>query len=63
MARHYSTKNMVESLIGLLGTGDLADFEKCFIENMERRLEAGSLTELTEKQITTLESIHNKHFA
>jgi hypothetical protein len=61
--RHYSTANMVEKVVGMLGTGDLTEFESNFVMGMERRLKQGTLTGLSERQIEVLEHIHNKHFA
>ena len=61
--RHYSTKSMVERLIGLLGTKDLTEWEAGFVESMQRRLVNNSLTTITAAQATALETIFNKHFA
>lgn len=63
MPRTYSTRSMVERLTGLLGTKDLTDWETGFVESMQRRLIAGSLTTITDAQATALESIFKKHFA
>jgi hypothetical protein len=63
MPRHYSTRSMVERLIGLLGTDDLNTFENGFVESMQRRLADNTLTSISERQADVLETIFNKHFA
>lgn len=61
--RHYSTATMVEKLSGLLGTDDLNEWESGFVESCQRKLKAGQVTNLTDRQVETLERLHNKHFA
>lgn len=61
--RHYSTKSMAESLVGLLGTDDLNDWETGFVAGVQQRLEDGTLTELTDRQVEALERLFKKHFA
>lgn len=61
--RHYSTSTMVEHLTGLLGTDDLNKFETGFVEGLQRRLAEGTLTALTDRQITVLDHLFSKHFA
>lgn len=63
MARLYSTRSMVELLTGLLDTKDLTEWETGFVESMQRRLFADSLTTITSAQATALETVFNKHFA
>jgi hypothetical protein len=63
MAKHYSTRSMTEMLVALLGTKDLTDWETGFVESMQKRLQANSLTTITDAQATALETVFNKHFA
>ncbi|MCP3709767.1 hypothetical protein M3I54_22750 [Paraburkholderia sp. CNPSo 3274] len=63
MPRHYSTSNMVERLVGLLDTTDLNEFEHGFVESMQRRLNEGTLTGISDRQVEVLENVFNKHFA
>lgn len=61
--RHFSTAVMVEKLVSMLGTDDLSDWETCFVLSLQRRLAEGQITALTERQVETLDRLHNKHFA
>ncbi|GJH31405.1 hypothetical protein CBA19CS91_01630 [Paraburkholderia hospita] len=63
MSRHYSTAQMVERLSGLLGTNDLSDWEQGFVTNLQRAVADGNVTQLTEKQIESLDQLHARHFA
>ena len=58
-----STTTMIRRLEGMLGTKDLSDWEQGFVETLVARLEAGQVTQLTERQVETLERLHGKHFA
>jgi hypothetical protein len=60
--RHYSTKSMIELLLGLLGTDDLNAWETSFMESMKRRLDNGTVTAMSDAQVTSLENLFNKHF-
>lgn len=54
---------MVKAVAGLAGTTDVTDWESDFIESIDERTDGGkNTTSLTEKQITVLERIYNKHF-
>lgn len=57
-----STTTMIRRLEGMLGTKDLSDWEQGFVETLVERLEAGQVTQLTERQVETLERLHGKHF-
>lgn len=61
--RHYSTTDMIKKLSGLLGTKELTDWESSFVTSIERRMNAGEVTMLTDKQIERLDELHSKHFA
>lgn len=63
MPQMTSTATMIRRLEGLLGTADLNDWESGFVETVSDKLAAGEVTRLTEKQVETLERLHNKHFA
>ncbi|MEX3972217.1 hypothetical protein [Paraburkholderia caribensis] len=63
MPRHYSTTQMIDRLSGLLGTNDLTDWEKGFVTTLQRRMNDGQVTLLTEKQIEALDQLHARHFA
>lgn len=58
-----STTTMIRRLEGMLGTKDLSEWERGFVETLVERLEAGQVTQLTERQVETLERLHGKHFA
>lgn len=57
-----STAAMVTKLEGCQGTGDLTEWEEGFVEKMVRLRDDGRLTSISEKQVETLEQLHNKHF-
>ncbi|MEM5405803.1 hypothetical protein [Paraburkholderia unamae] len=61
--RHYSTTDMIKRLTGLVGTKDLTDWESNFVTSVERQMNAGRVTMLTDKQIERLDELHSKHFA
>lgn len=63
MSRTVSTTTMIRRLEGMLGTKDLSEWEQGFVETLVERLEAGQVTQLTERQVETLERLHGKHFA
>lgn len=56
-----STRQMIEQCEGLLGTGDVNEWEGKFINTLLRFKE--NTARLSEKQIEILERIYNKHFA
>ena len=62
MPRHYSTTSMIEKLSALLGTDDLSPWETDFVTSVKRRMDAGEVTKLSERQVT-LDRLHSKHFA
>jgi hypothetical protein len=63
MPRIYSTQNKVQMLCGLLDTKDLNEWENGFVMSMERRMNEGTLTGLSDAQVERLEELFNKHFA
>lgn len=63
MTRHYSTASMIERLSWLLGTSDLTEWEQGFVESLQRRMQTGEVTKLTDKQVETLDQLHSNHFA
>ncbi|WP_228937448.1 hypothetical protein [Paraburkholderia saeva] len=54
---------MIEKLVGMLGTDDLTEWETSFVQSLQRRLADGQVTALTERQVETLDRLHNNHFA
>lgn len=58
-----STTTMIKRCQGLIGTHDLTQWEEGFIEGLVKRMEAGEVTRLTDKQVETLDAIHLSHFA
>ncbi|CAG9255855.1 hypothetical protein [Paraburkholderia caribensis] len=63
MPRHYSTTDMIRKLVCLLGTNDLTDWEKGFVTTLQRVMNDGQVTMLTDKQIESLDQLHARHFA
>lgn len=63
MPEMISTATMINRLEGMLGTKDLSEWEETFVQSMVRARDAGSVTRLSERQIESLERLHNKHFA
>ncbi|NML34550.1 hypothetical protein [Paraburkholderia antibiotica] len=61
--KHVSTATMVERLTGMLGTGDLSNWEEGFVRTLDGIRLAGKLTSITEKQVESLEQLHNRYFA
>jgi len=61
--RHVSTTEMLSRLEGLLGTKDLNDWEQGFVSGLLSVSSINDLTWLSDKQVETLERLHNKHFA
>lgn len=62
MPRHFSTTDMIRKLSAMLGTKDLNEWESNFVMSLERRMNAGEVTMLTDKQIERLDELHSKHF-
>jgi len=58
-----STRVMVDKLEGLLGTEDLNDWEQKFVRDLVDRRDENRLVGLSERQITALQKLHDKHFA
>lgn len=58
-----STTQMIRRLEGMVGSKDLSDWETGFVESLVEKVDAGAVTKLSEKQVDTLERLHNKHFA
>lgn len=55
---------MVKQLSGMLGTDDLTDWEKKFVQNIDERSENGKHTLLlTDNQTEIIERLWSKHFA
>ena len=55
---------MVKRVAGLQGTVDLTPWEDNFVRNVVAQTNGGdNTTSLTEKQITSLEVIFEKHFS
>jgi hypothetical protein len=61
--RHVSTTEMIRRLVRMLGTDDLSAWEQNFVTTLQRRMEAGEVTKLTDKQVERLDELHGKHFA
>jgi hypothetical protein len=47
----------------LLGTEDLNDWEQRFVRDMVTRRDQNRLTSLSERQVVSLQHLHDKHFA
>lgn len=58
-----STRVMVDKLEGLLGTEDLNEWEHKFVTDMVARRDENRLTGLSERQVRSLQNLHDKHFA
>lgn len=59
-----SLNTMVKRVAGLQGTRDLNDWEEKFVANVVAQTRGGDdTTSLTERQITSLERIFEKHFS
>lgn len=58
-----STRVMVDKLEGLLGTEDLNEWEQKFVTDMVARRDENRLAGLSERQIVSLQHLHDKHFA
>uniref|UniRef100_A0A6M3IXV9 Uncharacterized protein n=1 Tax=viral metagenome TaxID=1070528 RepID=A0A6M3IXV9_9ZZZZ len=55
---------MLKQLSGMLGTDDLTEWEKDFVENVGVQSHSGTLTDrLSGKQVAVIERIWSKHFA
>jgi hypothetical protein len=63
VAETLSTTTMIKRLEGLLGTKDLSDREAEFVEGLISTMDAGQVTQLSEKQVSWLSDLHRKHFA
>lgn len=58
-----SLNAMVKKVAGLADTRDVTDWENRFIKSVVEQTGNGTnTTSLTEKQITSLEQLHDKHF-
>ena len=59
-----SLNTMVKQIAGLDGTKDITEWEQSFITSILQKTNNGdNTTSLTEKQIDSLESIYERHFA
>lgn len=58
-----STRVMVDKLEGLLGTEDLNEWEQKFVSDMVERRDENRLVGISERQISSLQKLHDKHFA
>lgn len=64
MARSVSVGTMIEQLSGLLGTIDLNDWERGFVQNMVEVSKGGMKTShLSEERVAKVEQVWSKHFA
>jgi len=58
-----SLNNMIKTISGLCGTTDVNDWENNFIKSiLEKTGEGKETSGLSEKQITIVERLYNKHF-
>ncbi len=58
-----SIGTMVKKIAGLANTQDVTEWETGFIESVVETSRCGEDTRrLSEKQVATIERIHNKHF-
>jgi hypothetical protein len=62
MAKHVSTLDKLKKL-RQLSESDVSEWEMGFIESMSRHYVAGTLGDISDKQIDTLEHIYRQHFA
>lgn len=60
-----SIKQQLDKIEGLLGTRDISDWEGNFIANVVEKVKQskGNTSVLSDRQVETIEQIHNKHFA
>ncbi|HZF19456.1 MAG TPA: hypothetical protein VE008_07095 [Burkholderiales bacterium] len=58
-----STRVMVDKLEGLLGTEDLNEWEQKFVSGLVDKRDENKLVGLSERQIDSLQKLHDKHFA
>jgi len=58
-----STRIMVDKLEGLIGTEDLNEWEQKFVQGLVDRRDQNRLVGLSERQISSLQTLHDKHFA
>lgn len=58
-----STRVMVDKLEGLLGTEDLNEWEQRFVTDMVARRDENRLVGISERQVRSLQNLHDKHFA
>ncbi|MDF3837102.1 hypothetical protein P3W85_29725 [Cupriavidus basilensis] len=58
-----STTTMIKRLEGLLGTGDLSEWEKSFVRSLVDVQKAGKVTQLTGAQVEKLDELYGRHFA
>lgn len=54
---------MVDKLEALLGTEDLNEWEQRFVTDMVARRDDNRLIGISERQVQTLQKLHDKHFA
>ena len=60
--RTVSIGTMVKQLEGMLGTRDLSIWERGFVDSVVEQTRDGT-TNLSDKQVTVVERIWQKHFA
>lgn len=59
-----SLNAMVKKVAGLQDTTDVTEWENSFIKSVVEKTDNGkNTTPLTERQVESLERLHNKHFA
>jgi len=57
-----SVKTMLEQLRGMVGSDDLTEWENSFVEDVYDRY-SDNTTNMSSKQVETVERIWSKHFA
>lgn len=58
-----STTTMITRLAGMLGTGELTEWEERFVVSVSARMRAGEVTKLSDVQVEKLDELHGRHFA
>lgn len=62
MGRMLSIGQMVEKISGLLGTTDLSEWERGFVEDISVRVGYQGTEFLTDRQLAVIQRIHDKNF-
>lgn len=62
--RTVSIGNMIKSIAGMLGTGELSTWEQSFVRSVaEQSGEGADTAKLSDKQVEMVDTIFRKHFA